>query len=114
VATGKVVGGILLATDKLLGVEQLTVSSGSDFIDHSRLQIQEHCTRDVLPCTGLTEEGVEGVITASYRLVAWHVTIRLQFRNRGPMSAFPDPEIQTIADPSSGTRRDSISEEKRQ
>jgi len=38
VTTGKVVGGILLARDELLWVEQLTVGAGPDLIDHSWLQ----------------------------------------------------------------------------
>ena len=32
-ASGEVVGGILLSGDELLGVEQLSVGSGSDFIN---------------------------------------------------------------------------------
>ncbi len=39
VATGKVVGGVLLAADELLGVEQLTVHSSADFIHHGGLQV---------------------------------------------------------------------------
>ena len=40
--TGEVVGGILLTGDQLLGVEQLTVGTGADLIDHGGLQIDEH------------------------------------------------------------------------
>lgn len=38
VTTGEVVGGILLARDKLLWVEQLTVGTGSDLVNDSGLQ----------------------------------------------------------------------------
>ena len=38
VATGEVVGGILLATDELLRVEQLAVGAGADLVNHSGLQ----------------------------------------------------------------------------
>jgi hypothetical protein len=38
VAAGKVVGGVLLAADQLLGVEQLAVGASADLIDDSGLQ----------------------------------------------------------------------------
>merc|ERR1711966_538193 len=38
VTTGEVVGGILLAGDQLLGVEQLTVGTSADLIDHGGLE----------------------------------------------------------------------------
>jgi hypothetical protein len=75
--TGIVVRGILLASDELLRVEQLAVGSSSDFIDHSGLQIQEHCTGNMLTGTSLREEGVEGIISISNGLVGGHLTIRL-------------------------------------
>lgn len=37
--TGEVVGCILLATDKLLGVEELAVSASPHLINHSGLKI---------------------------------------------------------------------------
>ena len=40
-APGVVVGGILLPTHQLLGVEQLPVGPGADLINHCRLQINE-------------------------------------------------------------------------
>jgi len=77
VTTGVVVGGILFAGDQLLGVEKLTVGSGTDLIDNSWLQIDEDGSGDVFSGSSLTEEGVEGVITASDGLVTWHLAIRL-------------------------------------
>ena len=59
VTTGVVVGGILLSSDELFGVEKLSVSSGSDLIDDGRLQIDEDGTGNVLASAGLGEEGVE-------------------------------------------------------
>jgi hypothetical protein len=77
VATSEVVGGIFLTGDKLLGVEELTVGTGTNLIDDGRLQIHEDATRDVLPGTSLGEEGVESIITTTNGLVRRHLTIRL-------------------------------------
>jgi len=41
VSPGVVVGGILLATDQLLRVEELAVGPSSNLIHHSRLQVYE-------------------------------------------------------------------------
>jgi len=41
VTTGEVVSGIFLTRDQLLGVEQLTVSAGTNLIDDGRLKINE-------------------------------------------------------------------------
>jgi len=76
-ASGKVVGGVFLAADELLRVEQLAVGSGSDLVDDSGFQIYEHSARDVLSGAGFTEEGVEGIVTTTDGLVAGHLAIRL-------------------------------------
>ena len=67
----------ILTGDKLFRVEQLTVGSGSDFIDHGRFEIDEDGTRNVLSGSGFGEEGVEGIITSTDGLVGRHLTIRL-------------------------------------
>ena len=77
VAAGEVVGGVLLAGDQLLGVEQLPVGAGSDLVDDGGLQIQEHCAGHVLAGAGLREEGVEGVVATSDGLVRGHLSVRL-------------------------------------
>merc|ERR1712179_553120 len=77
VTTGVVVGSILLSGDELLGVEKLTVGSGTDLINYGWLQIDEDGTGYVLASSGLTEEGVEGIITTSDGLVRGHLAIRL-------------------------------------
>ena len=69
-ATGEVVGGILLAGDQLLRMEQLTVRTRADLIDHRRLQVDEDTSRHVLAGARLGEEGVERIITATDSLVA--------------------------------------------
>lgn len=48
VATSVVVGGILLASDHLLGVEQRAVGTGADLIDDVGLEIAVDGTGDVL------------------------------------------------------------------
>lgn len=77
VATSVVVGGIFLASDQLLGVEQLAVCASAHLIDHSGLQIDKHGTGHMLASAGLAEEGVERVITTADGLVRGHLAIRL-------------------------------------
>jgi len=77
VTSGEVVGGVFFSGDQLFRVEQLSVGSGSDFIDDGRFQIQEYGSWYVFSGTSLGEEGVEGIITSSDGLIRWHLTIRL-------------------------------------
>jgi hypothetical protein len=65
VTTSIVVGGILLATNDLLGVVELTVRPMANFVTDSRLQIDIDGTRDVLASTSLGKEGIEGVVALS-------------------------------------------------
>merc|ERR1711976_779904 len=76
VTAGIVVGGILLAGDQLLRMEQLAVGASADLINNSWLQIHKDSPGHVLASTSLTEEGVEGVITTSDGLVRGHLAIR--------------------------------------
>ena len=73
----EVVCCVLLATDKLLRMEKLSIGPGSNLINDSWLQVEEDCSRHMLPGTCLTEESVEGIISSSYCLITWHLTIRL-------------------------------------
>jgi hypothetical protein len=59
VTTGIVVGSIFLTSNQLLRVEQLTVSTGADFINNGRLKIDKDSTRNVLSAAGFREEGIE-------------------------------------------------------
>ena len=58
-------------------MEELSVSSGSDFINNGWLEIEEDGSWDVLTGTSLGEEGVESIITASDGVVRGHLAIRL-------------------------------------
>jgi len=77
VTSGVVVGGILLTGDQLLWVEELSVGTSSDLINDGWLEIDEDGSWNVLAGAGLTEEGVETVVTATDGLVAWHLTVWL-------------------------------------
>lgn len=41
------------------------------------LQVHEHSPGDMFACSGLTKEGVVGVVSPSDGFVAWHLTVRL-------------------------------------
>jgi len=58
-------------------MEQLTVGASADLINNGGLQINEDGTGNVFAGTGLTEEGVETVVTTANGLVAGHLTIGL-------------------------------------
>jgi hypothetical protein len=75
--TSVVVGGIFLSSNQLFWVEKLTVCSSTNLINYSWLQINEDGSWNVLSSSSLAEEGVEGIISTSDGLVAWHLTIRL-------------------------------------
>jgi len=77
VTSGVVVSGILLTGDQLLWVEELSVGTSSDLVDDGWLEIDEDGSWNVLAGAGLTEEGVETVVTATDGLVAWHLTVWL-------------------------------------
>jgi len=77
VSSGEVVSGIFLSGDQLFWVEQLSVGTGSDFINNGWFQIKEDTSWDVLSGTSLREEGVEGIITTTDGLIGWHLTVRL-------------------------------------
>jgi len=76
-SSGEVVSGIFLSGNELLGVEKLSVGSGSDLIDNGGLEIEEDGSGNVLSGTGLGEEGVESIITTTDGFVGWHLTIWL-------------------------------------
>ena len=77
VSSGEVVGGILLAGDQLLRVEELSVGASSDLIDDGWLEINEDGSWNVLSSASLGEEGVEGVVAAADGLVGGHLAVRL-------------------------------------
>jgi hypothetical protein len=77
VSSGEVVGGIFFSGDQLFGVEQLSVGSGSDFVNNGGFQIEEDGSGDVFSGSGFGEESVEGVISSSDGLIGRHLTVRL-------------------------------------
>jgi len=77
VTSSEVVSGIFFTRNKLFWVEELSVSTSSDFIDNSWFEIEEYTSWDVFTSTSFTEEGVESIITTTNGFVRWHLTVRL-------------------------------------
>ena len=71
-SSGIVVCCIFLAWNDLLRVVELTVSTSSYFITHSRFEIYVDCTRNVLAILGFAEECVEGVVLLSNWFITRH------------------------------------------
>ena len=76
-SSGEVVSSIFFTGDKLFWMEQLSVGSGSDFIDNGWFEIEEDGSWDVFTSTSLGEEGVESVVTTTDRFIGWHLTVWL-------------------------------------
>ena len=72
-----VVSSILLSSDQLLRVKQLTVGSSANLIHDSWFKINEDSSWYMLACSSLRKEGVEGIISTSNGLIRRHLTIRL-------------------------------------
>ena len=62
--------------------------------DYSRLQVHKHSPGYMLSGSSLTEEGIEGVVTAADCFITWHLTIRL------------DAMLQTVQLPAGVTNLD--------
>jgi len=77
VSSGEVVGGVFFSGDQLFRVEQLSVGSGSDFINNGGFKIKEDSSGDVFSSSSFTEESVEGIISSSNGLVRGHLSVRL-------------------------------------
>merc|ERR1712054_10774 len=76
-SSGEVVGSIFFTGDELLWMEELSVGSGSNFINNGWLEIEEDGSWDVFTSTSLGEEGVESIVTTTDGFIGWHLTIRL-------------------------------------
>jgi hypothetical protein len=59
VTSSVVVCGILLATNQEFGVEELSVWTGSNFVDWGGVEIDENGTRNMFVVAGLGEEGLK-------------------------------------------------------
>jgi len=77
VTSGVVVSGIFFTGDQLFWVEELSVGSGSDFIDDGWFEIDENGSWDVFAGTSFGEKGVEGVIATTDGFVGWHLSVWL-------------------------------------
>jgi len=79
----------------LLGMEQLAISSSTNFIDYGWLQVDKNRAGNMLSSSSLAEESVEGVIANADGLVGWHLAIGL------------DPMFQTVQLPTRVSNLDS-------
>ena len=77
VATSVVVGGVFLAGDELLRVEELAVGAGADLVDDGGLEVEHDAAGDVLAGAGLREERIVSVVLNTDGLVGGHGTVRL-------------------------------------
>ena len=73
--SGIVVGRILFAIDHLIRMEQLAISSSSDLINNSGLQIDKDRPWHVFAGIGFAKERVERVIGLADGLIGGHLTI---------------------------------------
>ncbi len=55
----------------------MSVGTSPDLVDDSGFKIEEDAAGNVLSGTGLAEEGVEGIITATDGFVGGHLSVRL-------------------------------------
>jgi len=77
VSSGEVVSGIFFTRNELFWVEELSVSTSSDFINNGWFKIEEYTSWDVFSGTSFTEESVESIITTTDSFIGRHLTIRL-------------------------------------
>jgi len=77
VTSSEVVSSIFFTRNELFWVEELSVSTSSDFIDNGWFEIEEYTSWDVFSGTSFTEESVESIITTSNSFIRWHLTVRL-------------------------------------
>jgi hypothetical protein len=76
-SSGEVVSGVFFTRNKLFWVEELSVSTSSDFINNGWLEIEEYTSWDMFSSTSFTEESVESIITTTDSFIRWHLTVRL-------------------------------------
>jgi hypothetical protein len=78
VATGIVVGRILLPTDQKLRVEELAVVAGADLVDGRRVKIDEDGAGDVFAVARLGEEGLERTALGEILSIGIRAAVRPQ------------------------------------
>merc|ERR1712223_115923 len=76
-STSIVVGSIFLAGNQLFRVEELTISSSTDFINDGGFQINKYGSWYVDARSSFREKGIERVISTSDGFVRRHLSIRL-------------------------------------
>merc|ERR1719433_2003396 len=93
VATGKVVGRILLAVQQELRVVHLRARAGADIIDNSRLQVNSDLARHELSGAGLLEES--GEVRVFHLILLFHDTVVLNLVLGGVLLPHGVPELNS-------------------
>jgi len=75
--SGEVVSSVFFTRNQLFWVEELSVSTSSDFVNNGWFEIEEYASGDMFASTSFTEESVEGIITTTDGLVRWHLSVWL-------------------------------------
>lgn len=75
VTTGVVVGGILLAADEELGVEELAVGAGAELVNGRGVEVDKDGTGNMLAVARLGEESFEGTGVTNVLCVGVRPTI---------------------------------------
>ena len=76
-SSSEVICSIFFSGDELLRVEELSISSSSDFINDSWFEIEEDGSWYVFSSSSLGEECVECIITTTDSFIRWHLSVRL-------------------------------------
>ena len=82
----------------MLRVEKLPVGAGSDLVDDGGFEVEEDAARDVLSSSGLAEECIEGIITASNGFVGGHLAVGLDAVLKA--EEFPTGDFSTLSNSS--------------
>jgi len=58
-------------------VEQLTISTGTNFVNHGWFQINEDAARNVFTSAGFRKKGVERIVATANGFIRGHLAVRL-------------------------------------
>ena len=78
VATGIVVGGIFVAADQQLCVEELAIGAGAELVDRRGVEVDKESTGNMLAAVRLSKECLEGTGVADILCVGVRAAIRTE------------------------------------
>ena len=97
VTTSVVVSGILLSSDELFRVEELSVSSSPDLIDDCRLKIQHNSTGDMFTRACLTEKCLFRIWRALSNPGELREIFCRTYLKKVQKESSPDPAVASVA-----------------